>query len=487
MNNTSTFSSPVAQPFGTSATKKSSTFGHSYFTQFTRTLAPLLLVDVIACLGSTILGIACAGVISAQPTTLLNPQLLAATVGGLVGIFFLLGLYSGAGMNPIYEFRQCIMGISVCFIFVASQRLNSGNAMGILLSFPLMLASISVARSITRGMLSKSTWWGVNCLIYGADRRVNQLFPMHIKNIPNGFRPVGFVQDELPPETDQETESWWVGRVDQTIQLMNRHHVHTALVHRRGRTDSELAAFHEKHLRDFAQVVIVSDDERIPALWSMGKDGGIIIEDRLLIPSSQFIKRLMDVAISGSVLVLGLPMFAMIAVWLKISSPGPLFFGHERIGRHGRRFKVWKFRSMCVNADAVLEKALAENPALSAEWEATQKLQNDPRVSSAGQFLRKTSLDELPQLWNVLKGEMSLVGPRPIVTNEVEKYEEKYKSYTRVTPGVTGFWQISGRNLTTYERRVELDDYYVRNWSVWFDLYILFRTVKTVLMREGAF
>ena len=115
------------------------------------------------------------------------------------------------------------------------------------------------------------------------------------------------------------------------------------------------------------------------------------------------------------------------------------------------------------------------------------KLQNDPRVSSAGRFLRKTSLDEIPQLINVLKGEMSLVGPRPIVTNEVDKYEEKYKSYTRVTPGVTGFWQISGRNLTTYERRVELDDYYVRNWSVWFDLYILFRTVKTVLLREGAF
>ena len=121
------------------------------------------------------------------------------------------------------------------------------------------------------------------------------------------------------------------------------------------------------------------------------------------------------------------------------------------------------------------------------EWKATQKLQNDPRVSSSGRFLRKTSLDELPQLWNVLVGDMSLVGPRPIVTNEVEKYNDKFETYLRVTPGITGYWQISGRNLTSYDKRVELDDYYVRNWSLWFDFYILCRTVKTVLFREGAF
>ncbi len=487
MKHATTMTPTLGTRLGTGATKRKSGFGSSYFSQLALTVLPLLLTDVIACLGSIFMGSVCASAIVANANPTMVPPFTFTAVGALVVVFFMLGLYSGAGMNPIYEFRQCMMGISVCFVLVAGQTIGQGHTLNLMLSFPIMLASFAAARSVTRGTLCKTSWWGVNCLVYGADRRVSRLFPTHLENRTNGFRPVGFVQEDLPEDVTSEMEGYWVGSVDQTVQLMNRYKVHTALVHRKGRSDSELAAFHEKHLRDFTQIIIVPDDERLPALWSMGKDGGMIIEDRLLVPSAQFIKRFMDLAISGTVLLCGLPAFAAIALWMKISDPGPLFFGHERIGRHGRRFKVWKFRSMCVNADEVLKKALAESPEMQAEWDATQKLQNDPRVSSAGRFLRKTSLDEIPQLWNVLKGEMSLVGPRPIVTNEVDKYEEKYKSYTRVTPGVTGFWQISGRNLTTYERRVELDDYYVRNWSVWFDLYILFRTVKTVLMREGAF
>jgi len=177
----------------------------------------------------------------------------------------------------------------------------------------------------------------------------------------------------------------------------------------------------------------------------------------------------MDVTLSLLGMIALFPLFVIIAVWTKVTAPGPLFFGHERIGKHGRRFKAWKFREM------------------REEWEATYKLQNDPRITGPGHFLRKSSLDELPQLWNVLKGEMSLVGPRPIVVGEVDRYKTTFKNYLRVTPGVTGFWQISGRNLTTYDQRVEMDDYYVMNWSIWFDLYILVRTIKTVAFREGAF
>ena len=127
---------------------------------------------------------------------------------------------------------------------------------------------------------------------------------------------------------------------------------------------------------------------------------------------------------------------------------------------------------MAVNSDEILKKHLEENAEAKAEWEATYKLQNDPRVSLPGRILRKTSLDELPQIWNILVGEMSLVGPRLIVVGEVERYESILENYVRVQPGLTGLWQVSGRNLTTYERRVELDDYYVRNWSVWFDFYL---------------
>lgn len=142
---------------------------------------------------------------------------------------------------------------------------------------------------------------------------------------------------------------------------------------------------------------------------------------------------------------------------------------------------------MVPNANQVLQEYLSAHPELQAEWDKDHKLKNDPRITWIGKILRKTSLDELPQLWNVFVGEMSLVGPRPIVTEEINKYGPTFRDYLRVTPGITGLWQISGRNNTTYAERLEYDEFYVRNWSPWMDLYILSRTVRTVILCEGAY
>jgi lipopolysaccharide/colanic/teichoic acid biosynthesis glycosyltransferase len=142
---------------------------------------------------------------------------------------------------------------------------------------------------------------------------------------------------------------------------------------------------------------------------------------------------------------------------------------------------------MVQNADQVLEDYFQANPELRQEWRTERKLRYDPRVTRVGHFLRRTSLDELPQLWNVLRGEMSLVGPRPIVGEEIARYADTYKLYTRVLPGLTGLWQVSGRNNISYPERVNLDAYYVRNWSVWLDIYILLRTIWVVLTGDGAY
>ena len=190
-------------------------------------------------------------------------------------------------------------------------------------------------------------------------------------------------------------------------------------------------------------------------------------------------------ALLGGVLLL--PLLALIAIGVKISSPGPIFYGQKRVGRGGKSFVAWKFRSMKCDADRELARHLEANPRLRAEWEKTQKLKNDPRITGFGRLVRKTSLDELPQLWNVLFAEMSLVGPRPIVESEIVKYNDAFQLYARVRPGITGLWQVSGRNLTTYDQRVHLDATYVRNWSPWLDLYVLARTVRVVLFSEGAF
>ena len=200
----------------------------------------------------------------------------------------------------------------------------------------------------------------------------------------------------------------------------------------------------------------------------------------------RFVKRSMDLAISGTVLFFGLPVWLLIGLAVKLGSSGDVFYGHDRL--HGNEsFSAWKFRTMVENADQVLKEYLDNDPELRAEWEEDRKLKEDPRVTRIGSVLRKLSLDEVPQLWNVLKGEMSLIGPRPIAENEADKYGKRFSLYERVKPGLTGLWQVSGRSDTTYEERVYLDSYYVRHWSVWLDMYILVRTVGTVLSGAGAY
>ena len=208
--------------------------------------------------------------------------------------------------------------------------------------------------------------------------------------------------------------------------------------------------------------------------------------NRNLVPKHSM-ARVLDLSCILLALPFILAAFFIITILVMLDSEGPVFYRQARIGRYGRRFYVYKFRTMVQNADHLLQTYLAESPELRAEWLATHKLKNDPRITRVGAILRKTSLDELPQLWNILVGEMSLIGPRPIVDAEVEKYGDCFALYTQVRPGLTGLWQVSGRSDTSYEQRVELDKYYVLNRSLKLDLQILWKTVFVVLKKDGAY
>ncbi|CAG4884369.1 putative Undecaprenyl-phosphate galactose phosphotransferase [Georgfuchsia toluolica] len=199
-----------------------------------------------------------------------------------------------------------------------------------------------------------------------------------------------------------------------------------------------------------------------------------------------WIKRSFDLVVASLLLILLSPFLLALAILIRREG-GTAIYGHTRIGRGGKPFKCLKFRSMRPDADKILKQLLENDPAAKAEWEKDFKLRNDPRITPVGHFLRKTSLDELPQLINVVRGEMSLVGPRPIVTAELERYEDSVDLYLQVRPGVTGLWQISGRNETSYAQRVSLDAWYVRNWSLWYDIAILFKTINVVFNRHGAY
>ena len=200
----------------------------------------------------------------------------------------------------------------------------------------------------------------------------------------------------------------------------------------------------------------------------------------------QVIKRIFDVVVASLALVILSPLLLFIA-WRIRGTGGSVVYGHRRVGKRGKSFPCYKFRTMVPNAGQVLQELLANDPAALLEWKRDFKLRNDPRITPIGAILRKTSLDELPQLWNVIKGDMSLVGPRPVVTEELELYGKSRPYYLEARPGITGLWQVSGRNEVDYSQRVYLDAWYVKNWSLWYDMVILLKTVKVVLSRRGAY
>ena len=197
-------------------------------------------------------------------------------------------------------------------------------------------------------------------------------------------------------------------------------------------------------------------------------------------------KLIVDMALALVAFVFAVPFFLVIPVFVKLTSRGPVFYRQKRLGRNGKEFRIWKFRSMYSDADARLERLLAESPEVSAEWNRGFKLRDDPRVTPFGRLLRRTSLDELPQLFNVFSMDMALIGPRPIVEAEVKYYGSSYDTFASVRPGITGLWQVSGRSDTDYGHRVALDTYYILNWSPWMDIWVLIRTFFAVVFMRGA-
>jgi Undecaprenyl-phosphate galactose phosphotransferase WbaP len=241
----------------------------------------------------------------------------------------------------------------------------------------------------------------------------------------------------------------------------------------------------------FPHVLVVPECWEFSCFWvspkNLGGFLGLEVREQIFHPSKRMLKRVLDIVMTLGILVAIFPLLLAIGIAIKIDSPGPILYWQRRVGRGGIEFRAWKLRSMVRNAEALLNQYLEDHPELALEWRQNQKLRNDPRITRVGRFLRRTSLDEIPQLWNVLRGDMSLVGPRPIVRDEISRYGKYFHLYTRVNSGITGLWQVSGRSETSYEQRVSFDTFYVRNWSVWLDLCILFRTISVIWMRTGAY
>ena len=354
----------------------------------------------------------------------------------------------------------------------------------------LCLVCMPIGRGVMRRFLARRSWWGFPTLVCGHDANVVKVQEWLANNRRLGLRPVGVIADRSDFEIDGD-ESWFAGEWSAATEIAKNKGAYWAVVVPSTQDTPELFAAVTQHLSTLPHIHILSELTGLPDEWARHQqiDGltGIHLQQNLMLPLPRMMKRTMDIVASIIGGILLMPLLFYIAVAVKMSSRGPILYGHDRIGKDGRHFKAWKFRSMFQNSSDVLEQYLDQHPILKEEWERDHKLKYDPRITRIGRFMRLTSIDELPQLWNVLRGEMSLVGPRPIVTAEIAKYGPYYGLYTMVTPGITGLWQVSGRNNTTYEERVQLDSYYVRNWSPWLDMYLLIRTIRIVLFADGAY
>ncbi|MEO1525179.1 MAG: undecaprenyl-phosphate galactose phosphotransferase WbaP [Planctomycetota bacterium] len=463
--------------------------------QFFCTTAPLVLADAFALLVSVL---AAAGLIIATTPNAVVPtlgnQLLVVCAG-----YFLFGIvngvFPGSGTSPVVELKQSVLAVWASFGLMLVLNLT----LAVLSSSEILLGVIGVSfatvfvpliRMVGRKVLSRTGWWGERTLIVGAGPQGRALYRFYSRAPERGLRPIGVV-DSLSVSEHVDSGIPYLGSVSELERLRRRYNCRWVIVAPGGCEQMDVGQVMAK-AADVPNLLILPSQFLLPSLWATTRECagvlGVHLRDNLQDKVSLVAKRLIDITLASTAMLLLSPLFLLIVVWVKWKSPGSAFYGHTRIGRGGKLFKAWKFRSMVMDADKVLESWLEKDPEMRRQWIEDQKLKKDPRIiPGIGGFIRKTSVDELPQLWNVILGDMSLVGPRPIVKNEIDRYREMYPLYLRVRPGITGLWQVSGRNDTSYEHRVRLDSYYVCNWSNWLDAYIAIRTVRTILLREGAY
>ncbi len=424
-------------------------------------------------------------------------------------IFACVGLYPGIMIPPTEEIKKfstatffSFVAISLTIFIPKSENLftiyiiKDSNDFALCAAFCLAFIFATFLlpsfREFAKRCIQHKKWWGVPAVIYCTDSSAEFIVERLLKNKYLGYKPAIIIDSALPkPKNDEDVISTNNYRdipifpeCNQVLQIIKTKNIKTAIM-------SDYHGDYSLVMSSYRYTINVSKRQNSFTSNQHIKDiAGIIgfaSTHNLTFKSNLFIKRLIDIFLILLFSPILIPVFIILMFLTKVTSRGPIFYGHKRVGQNGKEFKCWKFRSMCIDADKKLAEILANNPQMRAEWEKDRKFTNDPRVTKFGKFLRKTSLDELPQLINILIGQMSFVGPRPVTAPELDRYGE-YKDFVlSVTPGLSGMWQTSGRSDTEYEERIALDLYYIQNWSIWLDIWILIKTVYVVLKGRGAY
>jgi Undecaprenyl-phosphate galactose phosphotransferase WbaP len=403
--------------------------------------------------------------------------------------YALAGLYPGYGLPAVERMRRKVQVTFLLYLaliawnWLFSQEDWSRSVLLMAMGFSLVL--VPLGGTLVRELLARLGLWGVPVLVLGAGKTGALVVRKLKEDGVLGLRPVALLDDD-PAKWGIEVEGVPVlGGLDQAEDFAKRG-VRHAILAMPGVGRVRLATLLQS--LPFPHVILIPDLFGMPSLWVSGRDlggvQGLEVTNNLLFWRNRLLKRVLDLILALLAMPLVLVSFVIVGLLIRIDSPGPVFFLQERPGEGRRPFKIWKFRTMYIDAERRFNSL---SPELLEEFWRYGKIRNDPRITRVGYWLRKYSLDELPQIINVLRGEMSLVGPRPYLFEQLRQLDLYSNDIFAVKPGLTGLWQISGRSEVTIEERVSMDIYYIRNWSIWLDLYILARTVWVVLTRKGAY
>ncbi|MBB5375934.1 Undecaprenyl-phosphate galactose phosphotransferase WbaP [Deinococcus metalli] len=414
----------------------------------------------------------------------------------LIVVVWLLGasvlhLLPDWGMSPPTQLERLSKLMGVVFVTTAAAMYISHDTpmtfhLLLLASLPLALVLIVLTRSMLKSALIRWNVWGVPVVVYGGAVTGSMVIDALRANPGYGYRPVAIFDDNAALEGTAIHSVPVVGGTGSTLD------VPVAILAMPGMQRQRLVEMLEGPLATYPKVILIPDLFEVESMWAQTRDfGGVMgleIARNLLNGSAQMVKRGLDIVLVSLSAPLWLPVCVLLGglIWLE-DRTRPVFF-QQRVGFRDQPFTAWKFRTMVPDAEAVLQQKLSADPELRAEWEANYKLRNDPRITRIGRLLRRTSLDELPQLINVLRGDMSLVGPRPLPKYHHDQLTTQTQHLrTLVHPGMTGLWQVSGRSEAGNLGMERWDPYYVRNWSIWLDIYILIRTFSVVVKGSGAY
>ena len=413
-----------------------------------------------------------------------------------IGLRAALGLYPGYGLSRVEELRRQTYALFATTAIITT--LAFASQVADLLSRVLLLAwclgllvLAPVTRYLAKRALMTAGLWGKPVVILGAREPGRRVVEALGRDWQLGFTPLAVFDDHVVPAEGAVEGVPHGGTLGDAATLARKCGVDTAIFAMPHTRREHMIKFVKQAGLSFRHVIVIPNLGGITNSAVVARDlagtFGVEIHYNLLDAWAQRVKRALDVLATAIGGVFILPLVLSLCLLVRLESGGPVFYADKRMGRDGKLFSCIKFRTMVPDAEGLLQRMLAEDDGMREEYLKYHKLRHDPRVTHVGRFLRKTSLDELPQLWNVLRGEMSLVGPRPYLPRESEDIGETQGEILRVTPGITGPWQVAGRNHTSFGERVEMDAHYVREWSVWLDLVLLASTVTCLLFRKDAY